>query len=377
MGQTIIFEADGKAIEMPLTGCAIALGGTGNKQAYITHPKHADTTMQINDFSLFKHPAFDQHQAAQKFRQEQSRHNGLLYGGIIVACLIILIPFYLIFIERSFLIGKLAQAIPAQYDIKIGDMVVQADDSNMIQDEAIMAELQIMAAPLIKAAQKEPFTYGLHIAMDDAVNAYAVPGGHIVLNAGLIAKTETPEELLGVIAHEIAHINQRHSMKRMMHGVSSWLFFSMLGADPNHVVALFADQAGAFSARSYSRYHEHEADKEGFDALLTAGIDPSGLRGFFQILQQEESTLGQSQIAGLLSTHPLTEDRMAAMDDVLNQAPMPAKGFLDIPIDYEAFKASVAQAVLDAETPSAPDSSIPDHSPSPLPHPPLKGAPTP
>lgn len=351
-GQKIVFEAEGKAVDMPVHGCHISLGGTANKQAYVTHKQRPDITLQINDFRLFKEPVFDGHQEATKFKLHQNTHHGLLISSLLVMAFVLLVPFYMIFIERDFLVSTVTDAVPPRYDIKIGDMAFGSGMGAMIEDPEILGELKRITAPLINAASEEPFEYNLHIAKSDVVNAFAVPGGHIIINSGLIEKTSTPEELLGVVAHEIAHINERHSMKRIMHGVSSWVFMSLLGADPNHVVALLSDQAQMLSSRSYSRYHENEADSEGFRYMIEAGIDPRGLQGFFELLQEEESALSDNEVFGLLSTHPLTDDRIDALNEMMDNLNRANQAFQPVPIDYDAFKANVKQAA-DSESSSS------------------------
>lgn len=338
----IIFEAEGKSIELPARGCDIVLGGTGNKQAYITHPSKKGITLQVNDFRLFSHDIFRDCTAAVQFKSVKRAHHGRLWSGIAVVAILILVPFYMIFIERDYLIGKIVLQIPPSYDKTLGDLVFAANSGGtLVDDPDILADLERLTASLRKAGDTPPFEYQLHIVNDPAINAFALPGGHIIINTGLIEKTQKPEELLGVIAHEMAHINERHTMKKIMHDVSTKVFLLLLGADPNFVVSTLAQQANFFAARSYSRDAEDEADAHGFTYLTRANINPVGLEDFFKILQDEENAIIDNTVFGWLSTHPLTEDRIDAMDEMMNNPKLIISDYPPVKFDYDGFKKKV------------------------------------
>lgn len=344
VGQKIIFEAEGKAVEMPIQGCEITLGGTGNKQAYVTNALKKDVTLQLNQFGIFSDPAFDNVPAAQKFKKDKNTHNTTLWGSILVAAIICLLPIYMIFIERDYLVSQIVERVPPEYDVKLGNLIVQSTLAGEITDADIIADLNTLVAPLVAAAKQEPFEYKFHIVASDVVNAYALPGGNIIINSALIKETKRPEELLGVLAHEMAHVNERHSMKRIMHSVSVRIFFILLGADPNLVIATLADQADFLASRGYSRDSESEADREGFDYMMQAGIDPSGLQGFFEILKEEESAITSNRLFALASTHPLTDDRIDDLQQMIDNNDLESQKFPPISIDYEDFKDKVLRA---------------------------------
>lgn len=354
-GQRMVFTSDARKIEMSVHGCSIALGGAANRHAFIGHPSHPEATIDITDFSFFREPAFKGHPQAAQFTAQKNKHKTAHFLSYAFVWMLVLVPFYLVFFQRDMLVNIAVDRIPPALDIKLGDLMYGEDGDEVITDRAANDAVARMVAPIIKAAQTDPaaapFTYRIHIIKSDEVNAYALPGGHILLHTGLIAKTQTPEELLGVLAHEIGHVNGRHSMKQIVHSLSTWAFLMFLGADPNHVVMMLGDQAKTLAARGFTRAHEHEADRLSYDYMKAAGYDPQGISAFFARLKEEEdksvlTRAANNRFTALLSTHPLTDDRMAAIAAMGAQdAHSPAQKSPLAGFDYNAFKAYVAELV--------------------------------
>jgi Zn-dependent protease with chaperone function len=170
------------------------------------------------------------------------------------------------------------------------------------------AALDRLMARLVKGA---PGTVDYPVVVVNVadVNAFALPGGHIVLLRGLIEYAETPAEVAGVLAHEVGHGIERHPAKGLIQQLGLMVLLSALlgGTDIAAVGGDVVEQA-AFS--SYSRGLENEADRWALKLLNQAGINTSGLAAFFERLQAEEET-EQSLFAAFLSTHPAGETRAA------------------------------------------------------------------
>jgi predicted Zn-dependent protease len=159
-----------------------------------------------------------------------------------------------------------------------------------------------------RLTQDSQYTYRFHVANDAAINAFAVPGGIVVVNTGLINATRRPEELAGVLAHEVQHIEQRHSLQAMIKDLGLRGLWMMLTGDLGSGLAGRA--ALELTSLSFSRDAEAEADAKGFDELVEAGIDPSGMGDFFTTMSKQEGSLAPPP---LMSTHPASGDREAAM----------------------------------------------------------------
>jgi Zn-dependent protease with chaperone function len=159
-----------------------------------------------------------------------------------------------------------------------------------------------------RLTQGSKYRYRFHVAKNDAINAFAVPGGIIVVNSGLIEATRRPEELAGVLAHEVQHVEQRHSLEAMVKDLGLRGLWALVSGDLGG--GLIGQAAVELTSLNFSRDAEAEADDKGFDTLVTAGIDPSGMADFFIIMAKQEGSVAPPP---LMSTHPASKDREAAL----------------------------------------------------------------
>lgn len=168
-----------------------------------------------------------------------------------------------------------------------------------------------LVSNLTTALPSNPYTFRVSVVDSPVVNAFAAPGGYVVIYKGLLKYTKSPEELAGVLAHEIEHVIHRHVTRILLQQASLGVVLGALTGDLNGAMAVGAQAARFLGGLAYSRVAEEEADREAIKLLTTAKIDPRGLVSFFERLQ------GGSHVeAGLsmyLSTHPSLEDRIRAL----------------------------------------------------------------
>jgi beta-barrel assembly-enhancing protease len=138
-----------------------------------------------------------------------------------------------------------------------------------------------------------------------------LPGGVIVVNTGLIEATTRPEELAGVLVHEVQHVELRHSIRGMVKNLGLRGLFAFAAGDLTG--SLRGEAAVGLTSLKFSRDDEREADQAGFDALIAVGIDPSGMPSFFETMSQQP---GDATVA-FASTHPSSADREAALRERL------------------------------------------------------------
>jgi predicted Zn-dependent protease len=160
----------------------------------------------------------------------------------------------------------------------------------------------------LKLAPSYAPTY--HVVQDDQVNAFALPGGHIVVFTGILDKMDSAEELAALLAHEATHVEERHSTRMIARSMAGYLFLSLLIGDVNAVVAVVADNANALRNLDYGRGLESEADGVGQQRLWENGVDPQAMVKLLELLQREASDMPQK--VAFLSSHPLTSERIAA-----------------------------------------------------------------
>lgn len=141
------------------------------------------------------------------------------------------------------------------------------------------------------------------------VNAFAMPGGHIVVNAGLLEKLVKPESLVALLGHEATHINKRHSLHNILESMSTGFLLSFLTRSGGGITQFVIGNANTLRELHYSRQLEAEADREGMMIMERNKVDPKGMIQLMQILQDVDRENGMPQIS-FLSTHPMTDDRL-------------------------------------------------------------------
>ncbi|MEA4935004.1 MAG: M48 family metallopeptidase [Paludibacter sp.] len=150
------------------------------------------------------------------------------------------------------------------------------------------------------------------------VNAYALPDGTIIVFTGLLDKMDNYEQLTGLIAHEVSHVNNRHAMKMLCRNLSGYIFVSALFSDINGIMAVIAENAHNLNTLTYSRKFENEADEEGTMILIQNGINPRGVISLFKMLQKEEKDY-QTIIPEYISTHPYTKNRIENIEKIIKE----------------------------------------------------------
>lgn len=193
--------------------------------------------------------------------------------------------------------------------------------TELVEDPEVNSYIQSLGYRLASNSGEPGLNYTFFMVPDAAVNAFAAPGGFIGVNSGLLLTADSEDELASVMAHEIAHITQRHILrsferhKRMtIPRTAAMIAAALLGAaDPRAgSAAMMAVQAGDIQSQlDYSRAHESEADNLGMQTLVSSGFDPHAMPSFFEKLQQASRYYGGDAVPEFLRTHPVTTSRIA------------------------------------------------------------------
>jgi predicted Zn-dependent protease len=219
----------------------------------------------------------------------------------------------------------------------------------VLEDPEITEYLSGIGWRLVAAAQQKPPQMDVFMVNDPRINAFALPGGHIGFNAGLVIASQNESELAGVMGHELTHVTQRHIARSQEDAggigtIATWaavLAAIIAGsADPNVVLAALAIGQGSLYQKqvNFTRASELEADRIGIQVMADAGFDPEGMAGFFQRLEQQSRLYGTG-VPEILQTHPVNTTRIA---EARARAAAIEKGHpRDIPdsLDYSLMKA--------------------------------------
>ncbi|MGE3800770.1 MAG: M48 family metallopeptidase [Candidatus Kapaibacterium sp.] len=181
----------------------------------------------------------------------------------------------------------------------------------------------IVRSPEVK--YKGTFAYKVTMINDDrTVNAFATPGGYIYVYTGLLRFCENEAMLAGVLAHEIAHAEERHGTEHMTRdNIASTGLSLALGSNPSEVAKIAASSANLLASLANSREDELEADTKGFGYLRSTPWWPGGIKLFFQKMLDQQKR-GTAFFEAWLSTHPAPEDRVTNMEKLMKENKTPA-----------------------------------------------------
>jgi len=221
----------------------------------------------------------------------------------------------------AFLVGipyaadPMARAMPERYRTQIADISWSQVDAFTIQCDDADEATQILndVAYRIMERSDVPNRDEIWITIADAgfPNAFALPDNSIVVTDELIGMAEQPDELIGVLAHEIAHIEHNHIMKNVIRQIGAGIFFDVVfgGAGAGQAIAIASVNLAGLR---YSRGDEGDADSRGMDYLDAAGISTGGIARMFDRFEHYEADEGVNNIPTMLSTHPASRERAVA-----------------------------------------------------------------
>lgn len=330
---------NGERIDISLTDIGVTLGGFNNDQLflfwhqaagrYAISPAGEDALAQLRASapeplsSLLKSAARD---ASRK--QRRSRFSLGVLG------LFLLLPLLLLgaLVWQSHAIASWAAGhISIANEQKLGELAFKQATAGMKLREGGVdaAAIREIGDRLTKGSK---YSYKWYVAEDPAINAFAVPGGYVVVNTGLIQAADSAEEVAGVLAHEVQHVELRHTLKNMLHTLGLRAVLALALGDVGN--SALGNAAAQLSELKFSRDLESEADVKGLAALKRAGIAPQGMVSFFDKLRKQDGVAPPE----LLSTHPASEERMEALQKLISeQGSWPSQ---PLPYDWNVIKAS-------------------------------------
>ncbi len=161
---------------------------------------------------------------------------------------------------------------------------------------------------LVMGMGKTPYSWQIKVIDVPEVNAFALPGGYVFINRGLIEAADSAEEVAGVLAHEFQHVRLRHGMKNVVANLGLRLVLMALVGDTEAVQGFLLDNMAQLAAMQFSRNQESEADRGAVELSYRAKIDPKGFLTFMKKLEEKEGAVGS--VLTIVSTHPGSAERM-------------------------------------------------------------------
>jgi predicted Zn-dependent protease len=237
-----------------------------------------------------------------------------------------------------------ACAISTQQEVEMGQTYSAQINRELpiVRDPEVQRYINLLGETIAGRADDRSLDWQFYVVDSKEVNAFAVPGGFIYVNRGLIERTTKMSQLAGVLGHEIGHVTMRHSVKQMQAAQKANVGLSLaciLTSICESGLAGAAVQVGGGAVfAKFSRDDEREADRAGIEFVIRSGIDPHGSPEMFRILLNERQR-SPGSLDAWFRTHPLEEDRIAETEALIRSVPATRlRGLSQDTPQYQAFK---------------------------------------
>lgn len=358
---SVHFESEKGDFDLPAQGMKIELGGASDRLIFFSHPLHPEITIHTADHSVLDHPVLVNNPVFAAQRNKVRTKKRLAWAVLLAVVVGVIGVFIGIFLARDRMVRTAAKAVPVDWEIKAGDKLFEqiAAMKRIVKDPALDAQLKLITDPLVAGIKDNRYPLKFHIIEDPTLNAFAMPGGNVVVHSGLLMAADSPEEIAGVLGHEIAHVTQRHSIRSIISSAGLFMVLQTMLGDVTSVVAVLANNSAFLLDRKFSRDFERESDNQGWDYLLAADIKPEGMITFFKKMQEEEKRLREKMKEAtsididtssltVLSTHPATDERMKNLQAKWHKLAKKS-GYRTFDLNYVAFKDSLRAKLHSAE----------------------------
>lgn len=337
-------ETEDKAkFTLDLRSARLTLGGTGRNLLYLRPVSLAEPVFTVRDRSIVQ--ALKQVGNPDLIAEAKDfRKNVWQYRAWLVWSLVTLVVVSAVLTGTFILYGPdlALMMIPYSVDEKLGELSSTFAIANAKgnADPMIQAAVTKITGRIADALEENPFEFDVQVVKSSTVNAFALPGGKIVVFTGLLRSMDSPEELAGVLCHEIIHVVRRHGVRQLIQSAGNTLLLRAIIGDSTPLSDLLTENSRKLIGFKFSRGMETEADVLGLTLMKRARIDPCGFKKFLERLQSKEVPVPREM--EWLSTHPATGNRIAELEKLIKE-----QGNFDLePLDVDWQK---IKEILDKE----------------------------
>lgn len=250
-----------------------------------------------------------------KHLTDNSFYNKILKSKLYVHLTILVSIIGMLYLANQHIIPPLAEKavplIPKSFDNTIGESYFN-DYSKLVKIDTLKTKTLNKFKEQLKL--NNPEKINLYVVTSNQINAFCLPNGSIIIYTGILNIMDNENELIALLGHEIAHYNNRHSIKSLIKSTSSYMFLSILTNDMASITGVMADNINMLQNLSFSRKQENEADTEGLDFILKNNANPKGMYTLFNKLSDESNF----KISEILSTHPDAKKRAKKIENYLS-----------------------------------------------------------
>ena len=224
------------------------------------------------------------------------------------------------------LLGTLVAAtgcsVSEQQEVELGRSYAAQVDSQLplVSDPAIVGYVQAIGERIASRTSRANLDWRFRVVDSKEVNAFALPGGFIYVNRGLIERTERMDQLAGMLGHEIGHVVRRHSAEQMERrggaNVGLAVLCTLTNICESQAAQIAIDVGGSAWFARHSRADEAEADSAAVANVARSGINPDGIPELFRIILRERERQ-PSRLQAFFASHPIEEERIAATEQMV------------------------------------------------------------
>lgn len=323
-GDALEARAEGRTpTNLPYAGMRVSVTGMDDRYlCFVATVAGAELKLLVPDKQIAAHIAaigapravIDQLAGAARLRtrRKAGRWSVLaVLGGIAVA---LVVGAWLLF---EWAVDRAVALIPPAWEVELGrataaDILAQHDACT---DPQLGGAVQELGQRLVGGLGASPYHWRVRVLDSEDVNAFALPGGYLFVNRGLIDKSADGHQVAGVLAHEMQHVVLRHGIRNLVREVGLMLIVYAVVGDAGAVEQLLVGSAADLASMSFSRDQERAADQQGLALVYGAAMDPTGLPRFLRVVEAEEGAVPGA--LSFLSTHPASDARAAELHEII------------------------------------------------------------
>jgi len=330
------FVSESVNLQIPLGQLELALGEGRNGGIFFSDAGQPDWSVYTFDQRILENFHLRQNSNTRVQIRELRNRGDLsrrlkvmlwVVGGFAAAALSVMV-----FISVA--IRVLVSKIPPKFEQDLGAewFAELKQDEKFIQDPKLQARVDKAAAPLLTVLPTNQIKFQFYIVEDPDPNAFSIPGGYVIITTGLLETMDKPEQLAGVMAHEIAHVTEKHVFRQVISSFGPLLLTELIFANDSSRSGAISGASSLLIVQSFSQEYEFEADDVGWKYLRAARVNPHGMIEMLTKLKTIED--GEKEfdfLPGALKSHPATAKRIKRLESKWKKVKDKDKsGFVDL-----------------------------------------------
>ncbi|MCP4676671.1 MAG: M48 family metallopeptidase [Deltaproteobacteria bacterium] len=326
-GAALTVIADGERLaELDYRGLSVSLSGVDDR--YLTFEARlndrdvrilvADRALAVQIEALGASGQFVEQ--LRRITAKRTRRTAARWSILAVAVGVVAAVALTVWLSFGWIVGKAVAAIPVEWEVEIG----RSSSSQILEEKQVCVDPELTRAAeeigrrLVNSLGASPYAFKLRVVDSSEVNAFALPGGYIFINRGLVEQAGDGHEVAGVLAHEIQHVVGRHGLHNMVRQAGFFLLLAAVVGDAGQLEQFLAYNAAGLASMSFSRSQERAADAGGLELMRHANLDMTGLPRFLTKLAAKESL---PEFLTFVSSHPASTERVKRLNATIKSIP--------------------------------------------------------